>query len=208
MALHSAVIEVGLSHPGPVSGSVPANLPRRFFCVSASLTRAEEVIHDHGPLWPAVRASTSLPGIFPPVYADGDLLVDGATLNNVPVDVMRGPVGGGCVVAVDLSPQVETVTVAPFRPGLSGWRVLGRRLNPFLPAHPVPGIGYILTRSPSLNQVRHRRAALDDVDLLLRPPVGGFGGLDFKGAGPLIELGYRYTADALASSGLAQRFPT
>jgi hypothetical protein len=46
------------------------------------------------------------------------------------------------------------------------------------------------------------------VDLLLRPPAGGFGGLDFKGAGPLIELGYRYTADALASSGLAQRFPT
>jgi predicted acylesterase/phospholipase RssA len=190
-------------------GAVPIeDLPRRFFCVSASLTRAEEVIHDHGPLWPAVRASASLPGIFPPVYADGDLLVDGATLNNVPVDVMRGLVGGGRVVAVDLSPQVETLTVAPFRPGLSGWRVLGRRLNPFAPAHPVPGIGYILTRSPSLNQVRHRRVALDGVDLLLRPPVDGFGGLDFKGAGPLIELGYRYTADALATSGLAQGFAT
>jgi predicted acylesterase/phospholipase RssA/CRP-like cAMP-binding protein len=190
-------------------GTVPIeDLPRRFFCVSASLTRAEEVIHGRGPLWPAVRASASLPGIFPPVYADGDLLVDGATLNNVPVDVMRGLVGGGRVVAVDLSPQVERLTVAPFRPGLSGWRVLGRRLNPFVPAHPVPGIGYILTRSPSLNQVRHRRAALDGVELLLRPPVDGFGGLDFKGAGPLIELGYRYTAEALASSGLAQRFAT
>jgi NTE family protein len=190
-------------------GAVPIeDLPRRFFCVSASLTRAEEVIHASGPLWPAVRASASLPGIFPPVYADGDLLVDGATLNNVPVDVMRGLVGGGRVVAVDLTPRVETLTVAPFRPGLSGWRVLGRRLNPFAPAHPVPGIGYILTRSPSLNQVRHRRVALDGVDLLLRPPVDGFGGLDFKGAGPLIELGYRYTAEALASSGLAQRFAT
>jgi predicted acylesterase/phospholipase RssA/CRP-like cAMP-binding protein len=188
-------------------GAVPIeDLPRRFFCVSASLPRAEEVIHGSGPLWPAVRASASLPGIFPPVYADGDLLVDGATLNNVPVDVMRGLVGAGGVVAVDLSPQVETLTVAPFGPGLSGWRVLGRRLNPFVPAHPVPGIGYILTRSPSLNQVRHRRTALDGVDLLLRPPVDGFGALDFKGAGPLIEMGYRYTAEALASSGLAQRF--
>ena len=186
------------------------DLPRRFFCVSASLTRAEEVIHDRGPLWPAARASASLPGIFPPVYADGDLLVDGATLNNVPVDVMRGRVGRGCVVAVDLSPEVETLTVAPFGPGLSGWRVLGRRLNPFAPAHPVPGIGYILTRSPSLNQVRHRRAALDGdhVELLLRPPVDGLGALDFKGAGPLIEAGYSYAAEALASSGLAQRFAT
>jgi predicted acylesterase/phospholipase RssA/CRP-like cAMP-binding protein len=192
-------------------GTVPIeDLPRRFFCISASLTRAEEVVHDRGPLWPAVRASASLPGIFPPVYADGDLLVDGATLNNVPADVMRGLVGTGTVVAVDLSPEVETLTVAPFRPGLSGWRVLGRRLNPFAAAHPVPGIGYILTRSPTLNQVRHRRAALDGdrVEMLLRPPVGGFGALDFKGAIPLIEMGYSYTTEALASSGLAQRFAT
>jgi predicted acylesterase/phospholipase RssA/CRP-like cAMP-binding protein len=192
-------------------GTVPIeDLPRRFFCISASLTRAEEVVHDRGPLWPAVRASASLPGIFPPVYADGDLLVDGATLNNVPVDVMRGLVGSGSVVAVDLSPEVETLAVAPFQPGLSGWRVLGRRLNPFAPAHPVPGIGYILTRSPTLNQLRHRRTALDGdrVEMLLRPPVGGFGALDFKGAIPLIEMGYSYTAETLASSGLAQRFAT
>jgi predicted acylesterase/phospholipase RssA/CRP-like cAMP-binding protein len=186
------------------------DLPRPFFCVSASLTRAEEVIHDRGPLSHAVRASVSLPGIFPPVYADGDLLVDGATLNNVPADVMRGRVGRGCVVAVDLSPEVEPLKFAPFGPGLSGWRVLGRRLNPFTSAPPVPGIGYILTRSPSLNQVRHRRTALDGdrIELLLRPPVGGFGALDFKGAGPLIEAGYSYTAEALATSGLAQRFAT
>jgi predicted acylesterase/phospholipase RssA len=119
-------------------------------------------------------------------------------------------VGSGCVVAVDLSPEVETLTVAPFGPGLSGWRVLGRRLNPFASAHPVPGIGYILTRSPSLNQVRHQRAALDGdrVELLLRPPVAGLGALDFKGAGPLIEAGYSHATEALAASGLAQRFAT
>jgi predicted acylesterase/phospholipase RssA/CRP-like cAMP-binding protein len=189
--------------PGPIE-----DLPTPFFCVSASLTRAEEVIHDRGPLSPAVRASLSLPGIFPPVYADGDLLVDGATLNNVPADVMRGRVGRGSVIAVDLTPEVEPVTFAAFGPGLSGWRVLGRRLNPLRSAPPVPGIGYILTRSPSLSQVRHRRAARDGdrIDLLLTPPVEGLGALDFKGAGPLIEAGYRYAADALAESGLAQRF--
>jgi predicted acylesterase/phospholipase RssA/CRP-like cAMP-binding protein len=186
------------------------DLPKRFLCVSASLTRAEEVIHGSGPLWPAVRASASLPGIFPPVYTDGDLLIDGATLNNVPVDVMRDRIGGGCVIAVDLTPEVEPMTFAPFAPGLSGWRVLGRRLNPFSSAPPVPGIGYILTRSPSLSQVRHRRGALDGdhVDLLLCPPVDGLGALDFKGAGPLIEVGYSHTAEALATSGLAQRFAT
>ena len=81
------------------------DLPVRFFCISASLTRAEEVIHERGPLWPAVRASLSLPGIFPPVYADGDLLVHGGALDDLPVEVMRDRVGSGCVVAVELVAQ-------------------------------------------------------------------------------------------------------
>ena len=40
------------------------DLPRRFFCVSANLTRAEEVVHERGLLWHAVRASLSLPASF------------------------------------------------------------------------------------------------------------------------------------------------
>jgi hypothetical protein len=86
--------------------------------------------------------------------------------------------------------------------------VLGRRLNPFVPAQPVPDIADILTRSTGPSQVRHRRATLDDdrVDLLLRPPVAGLGVLDFKGGIALIEAGYRYAVGALAQSGLAKRF--
>jgi NTE family protein/lysophospholipid hydrolase len=189
--------------------SVPIeDLPLRFFCVSASLTRAEAVVHERGPLWTAVRASLALPGIYPPVYADGDLLIDGAAVDNLPVDVMRDRVGAGRIVAVDVGSEVEPLAVAPYGPGLSGWRVLGRRLNPFTPAHPVPGIAEILNRSTGLSQIRHRRAALDDdrVDLLLSPPVTRLRGLDFKGGIALIEIGYRYAAEALAKSELAKRF--
>jgi predicted acylesterase/phospholipase RssA/CRP-like cAMP-binding protein len=184
------------------------DLPVRFFCVSTSLTRAEAVIHERGPLWAAVRASLALPGIWPPIYAAGELLIDGGVIDNVPVDVMRSRIGNGSIIAVDVSPEVEPLTVAPFAHGLSGWRVLGRRLNPFVPAHPVPDIADILTRSTGLSQVRHRRVTLDDhrVDLLLRPPVAGFGVLDFKGGIALIEAGYRYAAEALAKSGLPERF--
>ncbi|MGH3257094.1 MAG: patatin-like phospholipase family protein [Streptosporangiaceae bacterium] len=184
------------------------DLPLRFFCVSTSLTRAEEVIHERGPLWTAVRASLALPGIWPPIYAAGELLIDGGAIDNVPVDVMRSRIGSGSIVTVDVSPEVEPLTVAPFGPGLSGWRVLGRRLNPFVPAQPVPDIASILTRSTGLSQVRHRRATLDDdrVDLLLRPPVAGLGALDFKGGIALIDAGYRYAAEALAKSGLPERF--
>jgi predicted acylesterase/phospholipase RssA/CRP-like cAMP-binding protein len=191
--------------------SVPIeDLPVGFFCVSASLTRAEAVIHERGPLWTAVRASLALPGIYPPVYADGDLLIDGAAVDNLPVDVMRARVGAGSVIAVDVASETEPLTVAPYGPGLSGWRVLGRRLNPFTPAHPVPGIAEILNRSTGLSQVRHRRATLDDdrADLVLRPPVARLRSLDFKGGIALIDAGYRYAADALAKSGLTEQFTT
>jgi predicted acylesterase/phospholipase RssA/CRP-like cAMP-binding protein len=186
------------------------DLPLRFFCVSANLTRAEKVIHERGPLWPAVRASLALPGIYPPVYADGHLLIDGGALDNVPAEVMRGRVGTGSIVAVDVSPEVVPLTAAPFETTLSGWRVLGRRFNPFAEPRPLPGIADILIRSTGLSQVPHRRAALNDdrVDLLLRPPVGRLGVLDFRGGIALIDAGYRYAVEALARSGLAERFAT
>jgi predicted acylesterase/phospholipase RssA/CRP-like cAMP-binding protein len=190
-------------------GTVPIeDLPLRFFCVSANLNRAEKVIHERGPVWPAVRASLALPGIYPPVYADGHLLIDGGALDNVPVDVMCARVGTGSIVAVDVSPEAVPLTAAPFETTLSGWRVLGRRLNPFARPQALPGIADILIRSTGLSQVPHRRAALDDdrVDLLLRPPIGRTGVLDFKGGIALIEAGYRYAAEALAESGLAKRF--
>ncbi len=194
-------------HLGPMSIE---DLPRRFFCVSANLTRAEEVVHERGTLWRAVRASLSLPGVFPPVYVDGDLLVDGAALDNVPVEVMRARIGSGPVVAVDLFQDVEPVTAVPFDSGLSGWRVLGHRLNPLAPARPVPNVIDILSRSTGLSGVRHQRAALagDRVDLLLRPPLPAIGALDFKAAPALIEVGYRYAAEALARSRLRTRFIT
>ena len=65
------------------------DLATPFFCVSTNLTQALEVVHRHGPLAKAVRASISLPGILPPVASGGDLLVDGGLTNNLPIDLTR-----------------------------------------------------------------------------------------------------------------------
>ena len=114
------------------------------------------------------------------------------------------------MVAVDLFPDVEPVTAAPFDSGLSGWRVLGHRLNPLAPSRPVPTVIDILSRSTGLSGVRHQRAALagDRVDLLLRPPLPAIGALDFKAGAALIEVGYRHAVEALARSQLGSRFVT
>lgn len=42
-----------------------------------------------GPLIPAIRASTSIPGIFEPVFLDNHYLVDGGLLEDCPVSLLR-----------------------------------------------------------------------------------------------------------------------
>ena len=72
------------------------DLPLPYFCVSSNLTRAKVVVHRTGPLWRAIRASGSLPGLVPPVVENGDLLYDGCLLNNLPLDLMRDEIQSGC----------------------------------------------------------------------------------------------------------------
>lgn len=36
-----------------------------------------------------MRASMTIVGLVPPVYEEGELLIDGGYLNNIPIDVMR-----------------------------------------------------------------------------------------------------------------------
>src|SRR5690606_26256292 len=53
-----------------------------FFAVSSNLTTGAVRIHRSGLVRDALRASSALPGILPPVVQDGEVLVDGAVLDN------------------------------------------------------------------------------------------------------------------------------
>src|SRR5262245_38596158 len=53
------------------------NLPIPFYCMATDILNAKEVIMNNGLLSSAMRATMSLPGIFPPVYRNGEWLVDG-----------------------------------------------------------------------------------------------------------------------------------
>ncbi len=72
-----------------------------FRCVAASMMDAEEVVLSKGTVPRAVRASMAIPGLFKPVEVDGEQLVDGGMMNNLPVDVAR-KMGADIVIAVDL----------------------------------------------------------------------------------------------------------
>ncbi|MCR4404612.1 MAG: patatin-like phospholipase family protein [Candidatus Acetothermia bacterium] len=99
-------------------------LPIKFAAVATDIDTGNEVVLQEGPLVEAIRASSSIPGLFVPVEHEGRLLVDGGLVNPLPVDVARR-LGAEIVIAVDLGyyPQRNA------RPGLS------KRARKFLEGH-------------------------------------------------------------------------
>lgn len=69
--------------------------------VAVDLNSHQEVVLREGPLASALRATTSLPGLFTPVEMNGMRLVDGGVLNNLPVDVVS-KMGAELIIAVDI----------------------------------------------------------------------------------------------------------
>ena len=69
--------------------------------VAADLISGQKYVFDRGPVYRAVRASISIPGIFVPVYMDDMVLVDGGILDRVPVGVVR-EMGADIVIGVDV----------------------------------------------------------------------------------------------------------
>ena len=78
------------------------DLPIPFRCVSTDLTTLQPKVFNSGPLHVAVRSSISIPGVFPPVHFNGDILVDGAIVDNLPIDVLRQQLHPDVVISVYL----------------------------------------------------------------------------------------------------------
>ena len=76
-------------------------LPIPFACVAVDLNTKEEVVFHSGDIVTAIRASMSIPGYFDPVRIDGQYLVDGGMINNMPADVVK-EMGADYIITVDL----------------------------------------------------------------------------------------------------------
>ncbi|MDR2304516.1 MAG: patatin-like phospholipase family protein [Treponema sp.] len=64
-----------------------ADLPLPFKAIAVDIAGGIGVPLEHGVLYRAMRASMSIPLVFPPVPLQGSYMVDGALLNNNPVDL-------------------------------------------------------------------------------------------------------------------------
>ena len=172
------------------------------FVVSSGLSRAHAVIHDRGVLWRAVRASTAIPAIFPPLLADdGEVLVDGGVMNNMPLDVMRERCEGGTVIGLNPMPTNDKMKPYAFGPSLSGWEALKGRLHLFGSRTRAPSILGSVMRATEINSAnRMRQASYRSLaDLLVEPALGGYPILAFDQYEPIIDIGYQSARDALAA---------
>lgn len=69
--------------------------------VATDLISSKRYVFDKGPLWKAIRASISIPGIFCPVEIDDMVLVDGGVIERVPADLVK-EMGADIIIAVDV----------------------------------------------------------------------------------------------------------
>jgi NTE family protein/lysophospholipid hydrolase len=165
-----------------------------FYCVSCNLTTSETVILERGPLWKAVRASSSLPGVFVPVLRDGNVFVDGAIVNNLPGDIMRKR---SCqkVIVVDVgSEHTFAFQIAEFP---SPWQYLRNSILPFGKRVDAPNIAAVLMRATEVGSHQKTDEVKRDADLCLRPPIDEFGVLEFESIDRIVETGYRYALEKL-----------
>ncbi len=167
-----------------------ADLHRPFFAASTNLTSGKLEVHRRGLMRRALRASIAIPGILPPVVIDGQVLVDGAVLKNLPAEVMR-QMNSGPVIGVDMS-ETRGVDAAMIEHPPSIWRLIAtgawRR---------GPPIVSILMRSATLTTDADLESSRAATDLLIQPTPDGLDIRDWKGFEPGVEAGYRATREAL-----------
>ncbi len=169
------------------------------FTLSANMSQAKPSINQTGLVKDAVRFSSSIAGIYPPAPDfNGDLHIDGGVFNNTPSDVMRAFVGTGTIVAVDLGFTVRKQVYYDYGEYLSGFRWLWSRLNPFAKPVQAPTIFGILTRSNALASINETERQTNHADLVLRPPVSGYGLFDLDAADDLYKAGYESSVESIA----------
>jgi predicted acylesterase/phospholipase RssA/CRP-like cAMP-binding protein len=163
-----------------------------YFCVSTSLADVKAVFHRRGPLVTALRASSAIPGVFPPVPIDGEVHVDGGVLDNLPIGELRRAHPDAVIVAVDVVPSLgHSRSTDDYGLWLSGWRAAWKRARPGGKRR-YPGIADTLVKATvaASAQERNRMLEAGTADLYLPLDLRGVGTLAFDDLDPIVRRGH------------------
>lgn len=196
-------------------------LPKCYAAAATELMTGREVWFKRGPLIPAIKASSALPGLFAPVELDSKFMVDGGLVNPVPVSLARA-LGAELVIAVNLNseiigkhmrkkiqdPEPEPVPVPQeevepsFISKVSDYFSSNGKRSP-------PGMMEVMATSINIMQDRITRSRMagDPAEILISPRLAHFGMMEFNRAEEAIEegrLSVRRSLAQLQSYGLVE----
>ena len=172
------------------------DLWKNYYCIATNYSQAREQPLRSGSLPKALRASTAIPGALPPVILDGDLVCDGGTFNNFPVDVMRKLRGVGQVIGVDLNFKKPRRIEFDEVPGT--WTLLRDRLRPRKQRrYKLPTMASYLMNVTILYSMSRQRHAQLQTDLYFNPPLDRVGLLEWKRFDQIVQQGYAHAVEVL-----------
>jgi NTE family protein len=141
-------------------------LPTAFRAVATDLTTLKPRVFRSGSLPFAVRSSIAIPGVFQPVRLDGHVLVDGAIVDNLPVDVLRDDLGAQVLIAVHLTDAAFATNDATSLVG-------------------------VFARAYQAGTARNEDISRNQASIVLLPDVAKFTSTQYDKSVLLIEAGYR-----------------
>lgn len=170
---------------------------RTFFVVASNYSNDTEAVLTHGNLCRNVIASYAIPGALPPVFIDSQMMFDGGTFNNFPVDVMA-LLGAGRIIGVDLSVDRGCTFDLARVPG--NFALLRDRLRPRASRrYRLPSVPETMLTSSFIASTTKQKAMRRLVDLLFQPRIAGIGLLDWKRYDDIVAAGYAHAKDVLAA---------
>ncbi|MEW5994992.1 MAG: BamA/TamA family outer membrane protein, partial [Candidatus Zixiibacteriota bacterium] len=155
------------------SGGDFDRLPIPFRAVSTDVVTGAEVIHENGSLSEAMRATMAFPLAFTGLEKNGQLLMDGGMVIPVPVELVRR-----------MSDSIRFVVAV-------------NTASPLLPREELNTPVDIANQVTSIMTADKLREQLESADVVVTPPLEGFGAMDFKRKDSLIAIGY---ADGLQAA--------
>lgn len=135
-----------------------------FYAVACDLNTGEPVVFDKGPAEIAVRASSSIPGVFTPLNIKERIVVDGGVIGSVSPETARQK-GADIVIVVNIGKNItnyETGNIIQIT--LQAIDIMGHRID----------------------QYKNK-----DADVLIEPEVGNVGTMDFSKKKELMLAGIK-----------------
>jgi predicted acylesterase/phospholipase RssA len=173
---------------GLLGSATFAELEKPVAVVASDLVNGERFIFERGPAAIAVLATTAIPGIFPPVSCEGRLLVDGAVVSRIPLDLLEWR---RCGLKIAVNVMTE--------PGKSAGREdlrhrqMKERFESFL------GLRHVIASSFELQGWWHGSAETQYADIVLTPRLYNdqVSGYNFGAFNEMIEAGRKATEENL-----------